>query len=132
MYYFYLVIFGMIGALLRYGLDALMNDGAFPAGTLIANLLGCFLLAFIIQYIARVSSLPPKIISAVGTGLIGSFTTFSTFALESSTFLQAGEFVYAGAYMFASLFGGLLACTLGYRLSVVLLIRKRRSHRYAD
>lgn len=131
-YYFYLVIFGMLGALSRYGLAALMNGGHFPIATLMTNLLGCFLLAFMIQYIARVSALPSKFTSAIGTGFLGSFTTFSTFALEASTFIQSSEYILAGTYIFASLFGGLLASALGYRVSVALLIRRKRRYRHAD
>lgn len=125
MYYIYIVIFGMLGALSRYGLSVWMDMVDFPLATLAINLLGCFLLAFMTQYVARVTSLSYKFMSAVGTGLIGSFTTFSTFALESSTLIQMGDYIYAGTYIFSSLFGGLLMCIFGYRLSVILLIRRK-------
>lgn len=130
MYYIYVVVFGMLGALSRYGISVWIDAGDFPVATLGVNLLGCFLLAFVTQYIARVTSLSFKFISAVGTGFIGSFTTFSTFALESSTLIQTGEYVYAGTYIFISLFGGLLMCILGYRLSVILLVSRKGGRRH--
>lgn len=129
MYYIYLFIFGMLGALARYGVSVLMGAGNFPLATLTVNLLGCFLLAFLTQYIAKVVSISSKFISVIGTGFIGSFTTFSAFALESSSLIQSGEYVLAGMYIVISLFGGLLVTLLGYRLSVIMLIRrKRRGH----
>jgi len=128
-YYMYLVIFGMHGALSRYGISMLIGSGEFPLATLCVNLFGCFSLAFLMQYIAKVTSLSPKFISAIGTGFIGSFTTFSAFAFESSSLIQSGEYFYAGTYIFISLFGGLIGCILGYWLSDFLLVqRKRRNH----
>src|SRR5699024_10685839 len=101
-YYIYVVLFGMMGAISRYGVSMLMIDGNFPLATLSVNLLGCFLLAFLTQYTANVTSLSPSLTSAFGTGFIGSFTTFSTFALNSVTLIESGAYALAGSYVFIS------------------------------
>src|SRR5699024_8330512 len=124
------VIFGMLGALSRYGLSVWMDMVDFPLATLAINLLGCFLLAFMTQYVARVTSLSYKFMSAVGTGLIGSFTMFSTFAHVSSLFIQMEDYIYIGKYIFSSLLFGVLMCIFVYLLSVILLIRRKGGRHY--
>ncbi len=124
MYYTFLVFFGMAGAMSRYALDLLINAGHFPLATLMINLLGCFLLAFVTVFLAGFSKLPSKLISAIGTGFIGSFTTFSAFALESAELIQTGSYLSAAVYISGSLFGGLLFGILGYQAGGLLLTIK--------
>lgn len=125
MYYMLLVVFGMMGALSRYTLSLLIDTADYPLATLITNLAGSFLLAFVTQFLTQLPRLSPQVVSAVGTGFVGSFTTFSTFALESAELLQEGEYFRAASYISASLFGGLIACLLGIQAAKLLLIRKK-------
>lgn len=125
MYYIFLVFFGVLGALLRYTVTLWMNAD-FPLATLIVNVAGCFLLAFLTQFLSEIACLSKKLISAIGTGFVGSFTTFSTFTLESSELLYLSDYISAVSYMLASLIFGLVACALGYRTSKLLLARKER------
>ncbi|GMG67166.1 fluoride efflux transporter FluC [Tetragenococcus halophilus] len=125
MYYVLLVIFGALGATSRYILSFIIDAGQFPGATLIINLLGCFLLAFVTRFLSQLPYLSAKLVSAIGTGFVGSFTTFSTFSLESAELFQNGEYGYAGGYILASLFGGLLACIIGYQVSHWLIIRRK-------
>lgn len=126
MYYCLLVIFGIIGATSRYALGLFISVEQFPLATLIVNLLGCFLLAFITYFFTQFSSIPAIVASAIGTGIIGSFTTFSTFALESTSLIQDGNYLSALGYILASLFGGLIASALGYKVSKSLIVRRKR------
>lgn len=123
MYYILLVLFGISGATSRYALELLINIGHFPLATLMINLVGCFLLAFATSFLNDISIIPVRLVSAIGTGFIGSFTTFSTFALESAELMQMGDYFGAAGYIFASLFGGLIACVLGFQASKILLSR---------
>lgn len=120
MYYVFLVIFGVLGALLRYSIG-LMIQTDFPLATLLINIAGCFLLAFLTQFLNGIPNFPKKLVSAIGTGFVGSFTTFSTFALESAELLNLSDYIGAASYILTSLIGGLLACVLGYRSSEILL-----------
>lgn len=112
-------IFGVVGALLRYYLGISMSlfwHDSFPFATLLTNLIGCFLLGWITTYLFRINMLPPFIVTGIGTGLIGSFTTFSTFSAETVKLILASHWGLAILYVLISLWGGLLASYLGFRL----------------
>ncbi len=114
-----LMVFGAAGTLARYGLDGWIQyraGSSFPAGTLTVNLLGCFLMGAIGQYSLTHLSVPPDLRIGLTTGMLGAFTTFSTFGWESMRMLQTGEWAKAALYVGASLAGGLVAMMLGMRL----------------
>ena len=77
MYYLYVAIFGAIGAAARYWISITLEAGLFPYNTLLINIIGCFLLAIIFRYLATFSVISKTLITGLGTGLIGSFTTFN-------------------------------------------------------
>ncbi|SFG47287.1 fluoride efflux transporter CrcB [Sporolactobacillus nakayamae] len=133
MYYVFLVIFGILGAISRYSISLVIHDTAFPLATLLINVFGCFLLAFITQFLSRIPKLSSRFVTAIGTGFVGSFTTFSTFTLESMHLIQTGQLFAAFLYLLISGFGGFMACVLGYQFSKWLLIRVRKGVlRHAD
>ncbi|UOK58609.1 fluoride efflux transporter CrcB [Bacillus sp. OVS6] len=110
---------GIIGSLLRYSLGVLthpwLSDG-FPLGTLLANLIGCFILGWFTTSIVRLKLFHPHILAGLGTGLVGSFTTFSTFSVETVLLLRSGSFLMAFIYVLLSFAGGLFVTWCGYNL----------------
>jgi len=112
---------GVIGALLRYMLGDYFGQWwfhDFPLATFVTNMLGSFILGWLTNFLPRFKSLPPHVITALGTGLIGSFTTFSTFSVETIHLISANKWGTAILYVLLSLWGGLLFTWMGYRLGL--------------
>ena len=109
----WIALAGAIGALARYRIGVAIGLRSFPWATLSVNVAGSFLLAFILAG-AATSRWSPATTAAVAVGLLGSFTTFSTFGYETFTLLRTGRGHFAAAYVLLSLLGGLAATALGY------------------
>jgi CrcB protein len=110
---------GAIGTGARYltSLWAATAFGAtFPAGTLIVNVAGSFLLAFIMQTSAATELISSDVRLMLTTGVMGGFTTYSTFNYETTNYLRAGAWglgmVNAGATFFGCLAAGLAGLAL--------------------
>ena len=103
------------GALLRAGLaqacNALFPD--LPPGTLLANLLGAYLIGLALAVFAALPQLAPEWRWLVITGFLGSLTTFSTFSAEVFALLQQGRLAMAAMAVSAHLGGSLLMIVLG-------------------
>lgn len=109
---------GMLGGGLRIAVSALLaGRGALPLGTLAANLLGSLALGYLLTRFLQAAPHTALAIPLLCTGLLGSFTTFSTFSLEVWTFLQDGRLGLAAAHAVASLVLGLGLAALGIRLA---------------
>jgi CrcB protein len=118
-----LIVFGAVGTLARYGLDGWIQyrvGSAFPAGTLTVNLLGCLLLGTIAEFSLNHISVPADWRIGLTIGLMGGFTTFSTFGWDSLRMLQDGEWTKALLYIGASVVGGIRAMMVGMRLGNAL------------
>lgn len=110
MLYVAVALGGVVGAVLRY-FFTYWNVASFPFGTLAVNLAGCFVLGGFLTASQRNWRISPAWRTGVGTGVIGSFTTFSTFNMEILQLVTEREhfgWLLALAYMFISLLGGLL------------------------
>ncbi|MGJ9457530.1 fluoride efflux transporter FluC [Oceanobacillus sp. CF4.6] len=108
---------GMLGASSRYGVSLLSdtNDG-FPFSTLLVNLMGCFMLTYLLNHTIIKQRLSPHLFTALTTGVIGSFTTFSALAVEFVQLLGS-HVVAAISYVVITFVGGLVFSYLGYQLS---------------
>ncbi|MDM8558712.1 fluoride efflux transporter CrcB [Candidatus Parabeggiatoa sp. HSG14] len=110
---------GAIGALLRFwvsnGVYTLLGR-EFPYGTLVVNVLGCLLMGFLSVFmLERLISVEWR--AALLIGLLGAFTTFSTFSLETLNLLINGEQTKALLNIFLSIFVCLFATWLGIQLA---------------
>lgn len=108
---------GFLGTGLRLGADLLVPvpDDVIPISTLTVNLLGSLLLGVAV---ARVwPAVPGWVRGGLGTGLLGSFTTFSAVVLVASRFTVDGDPMLAIAYLLVSVVGGLGAAGLGLGLA---------------
>ena len=114
-----LIVFGAAGTLARYALQGVVHERmgtGFPSGTLVVNLLGCFLLGGIGQWSLNHIAVPPDWRLAITVGFFGAFTTFSSFGWETVRMLQDGEWWKATVYVGTSVVGGLILVMLGMRL----------------
>ena len=104
---------GAIGAVARYHIGLAVGVRPFPWATLGINVSGCFVLAVVLAG-PGASRWPSAATTAVAAGLLGAYTTFSTFGYETFTLLRMGRTAAAGGYVVLSLVGGLAASALGY------------------
>lgn len=111
-------IAGAIGAMLRYIIGIIFfTNSIFPYATLCINLIGSFLLTWLTYGLLRRSSLSPEIKTAMTTGFIGSFTTFSAVSVETVSLFQNGDLLLGVLYIFLSIVGGLFMSQLGFKWS---------------
>ena len=118
--YFLVGLGGVVGSLLRYLLSVfavVVWGKEFPIGTLLINLTGSFLLGFMTNHVVSSNKLHPYLFTALTTGVIGSYTTFSTFCFETVHLLETGKYIFGFLYLIVSLFGGLFLVKAGMLLS---------------
>lgn len=108
--------FAFFGGILRYALSTNLDEW----GILIANLTGCFFLSFLTYYVIERELLAGWLNLGLGTGLLGAFTTFSSFA-TSVLNLSKNNFWIASGYFLVSILGRFLAALLGYVLAQLLV-----------
>ena len=113
---------GAFGSVCRY----LVGVGAgrllgldFPFGTMIVNIVGSFIMGVFIELLALRFDGSEGLRLFVAVGILGGFTTFSSFSMEFWLLFERGQAGQAAAYVLASVVGGILACGLG-----LLLIRE--------
>jgi fluoride exporter len=118
---FLLLIFGALGTLCRYALQGVIQartaPSTFPSGTMVVNLIGCFLIGGIGEYALLHISFPPEWRIGIMVGFIGGFTTFSSYCWESIRMLQDGQWRSASIYLIGSVVGGLICVVAGMRVA---------------
>jgi CrcB protein len=110
---------GALGALGRYALSSqithLVGHG-FPWGILIVNVLGCFAMGVIAELGALSWNLSHEMRAFLATGILGGFTTFSAFALDTAVLTERGDLANAMLYVAGSVGGSVAALFLGLAL----------------
>ena len=96
---------GALGAVMRFLSQATIYElvgRSFPFGTMFVNVTGSFLMGLLSIFLVEKFNLGAEWHMAILIGVLGSFTTFSTFSLETITLLENGQLAHAGAYVVMS------------------------------
>lgn len=107
---------GAVGALARHGVSTAVVEALgprFPLGTLVVNVAGSFAMGWLFALFTGRMDVSPELRLLVTTGLLGAFTTFSTFSIETLVLLQAGRWVAGAANVLLSVALCLGAAWLG-------------------
>lgn len=111
---------GAVGAVGRFlvmsGVGSWLGHG-FPWGTFAVNLVGSFILGAVLEIGALHWSMPPEVRAFVVVGLLGAFTTFSTFSMDTYYLIDRGQIVSAVAYVA----GSVVLCVIGFWAGIALL-----------
>lgn len=110
---------GFAGAIARYLIDAratAWTGGSLPWGTFVINISGSFAVGLLFALVIERTALPTEIRGPVMIGFIGSYTTFSTLALESWRMMEDGAWLYASANLVGSIMIGVVAVVAGVAL----------------
>lgn len=121
-----IMIFGFFGGIMRFYLEEFFPKvGVFPIATLFVNLVGCFCLAFFVEKYFVSKKTSEHLLLGIGTGFIGSFTTFSSCMVELSNLFLKGYICTAILYIFLSITGGLFFVFLGMELGQRFLFERK-------
>jgi CrcB protein len=122
---------GVAGAEARYGLQAaLPHDSAqWPWATLLINISGCLLIGVLMVVVTELVDAHPLIRPLLGVGVLGGYTTFSTYTVDVITLVQAGRWPLAVGYLLATPVFAVLAAAAGAAITRMIAARRGR---YAD
>ncbi len=115
---------GACGALSRHGVNVMATNilnVAFPLGTLAVNIIGSLIMGILIAVFALWFDPPQPVKSFLIVGFLGSFTTFSTFSLDTMLMFNKGEYGHVFLYMATSVILSLAAIFIGNWLTIKLL-----------
>jgi CrcB protein len=118
---------GAVGALGRYGVaEALPHrTPGFPWSTFTVNVVGCLLIGLLMWFVLDVWGEHRYLRPFIGVGLLGGFTTFSTYSVDILDLLRAGAWPTAVAYAVTSVLTGLVGVALGFATGRALALRRR-------
>ena len=111
---------GALGSVLRYKIDGWVQagaGGAFPWGILVVNVTGAFVAGLLMTVLLERTSVSDEVRTGLLVGVLGGYTTFSTFSLQSLDLADAGLWGYVALNVLASVAGALLAVWLGQQLA---------------
>lgn len=104
-----------IGAWARWGLGLAFNANLFPLGTLIANLVGGFLMGMAMAYFVATPH-QNELRLFITTGFLGGLTTFSAFSAEAFHYLHKQEYAWAAGHIASHVLGSLVMTAIGFAL----------------
>lgn len=113
---FAIALGGALGAVGRYALSSQITywiGPGFPWGILLVNVIGCFVMGVLAELGALTLNLSPEMRAFLTTGVLGGFTTFSAFALDSAVMIERGDWTATTVYVAASVIGSIGALFLG-------------------
>lgn len=111
---------GLIGTLARYGLTSLVArrlGDTFPVGTLVVNIVGCFLAGFLFYLLNERITVSEVARTAILFGFLGGFTTFSAYGLQTINLFREGSMTLALVYILLSNIVGLATVWMGYSIA---------------
>jgi CrcB protein len=115
-----IAIGGAVGSMARYGTGSLLlrltERTLFPWGTLAVNLIGCLIIGYL-NGLLDDRLIRPEFRFLLVIGLLGGYTTFSTFGWETAAFLRERQYLYLAYYVLANNLLGVALVMLGYGLS---------------
>lgn len=118
---FLIALGGGLGSVARHYLSTLVYkfaDGSFPWGILTVNVIGGFAMGLIVELSAVKLNLSPELRAFLTTGILGGFTTFSAFSLNSALLIERGAWISAGSYM-----AGSVVLSVGALFAALWLVR---------
>ena len=107
---------GGIGALIRYFMASWIQPSwwpGFPFGILVVNVTGGLIMGLVVALAAVKMSISPELRAFLTTGILGGYTTFSTFSLDSALLMQRGAYTQAAAYIVGSVVLSIVALFFG-------------------
>ena len=124
--YLYIGFAALFGTSLRAGIGLIAAGTSFPYSTLVINIVASFALVVLYEVFRKHELLPPMVITAVGTGLIGSFSTMFSVAYDTASFIQAGEYLLAIANYSLNMILCLLGAAAGLLAARLIMRSKTR------
>ena len=117
--WFLIAVGGAFGSVCRYGLSGLVSrtaNSTFPWGTITVNILGCLLMGVLFRGFVHFSALREEYRVAILVGVLGGFTTFSSFGIDAFRLFNDGQWRHAAGYIVLTNVGCLVAVWIGYRV----------------
>ena len=115
--YLFIGLGGFLGSIARFGLASLIQnktESLFPYGTMVVNIVGCFMIGLLMTLFQERIVVSQNIRLFLIIGILGGFTTFSSFSYDTLALMKSGNFLGAGLNSGLSLFGCLIATWFGF------------------
>ena len=115
--YLFIGLGGFLGSIARFGLASLVQnrtESLFPYGTMAVNIIGCFMIGLMMTLFQERIVVSQNIRLFLIIGILGGFTTFSSFSYDTFALMKSGNFFSAGLNAGGSLFGCLIATWAGF------------------